>query len=133
MKSVFAVLVFAGITGIVCSAQDLTTIELCRAYRDAWNTSFNDELPHLTVAELMKRSKQIDNCVTQIDKEPNLVGMKYEEALRSVASTRNYLWLSKGYYYELFRRMGEYMVNNRLIDGFLNADNKSRQEQVPKP
>jgi hypothetical protein len=133
MKMVNAVIIFVGITGGICSAQELTTVKLCRAYRDAWNASFNDELPHLTIAELVKRSEQIDNCERQIDREPSLVGMTHEEALVSVVSTRNYLGLSRGYYYELFRRMTEYMENNRLLDGFLNADNKNRQYPVPKP
>ena len=133
MKTVYSVLIFVGIAGAICSAQELTSVKQCRAYRDAWIASFNDELPHLAVATLVKRSKQIDDCKNQIDKEPNLAGMTPMEALESVASTRKYLELSRGYYYELFRRTSEYMEDNGLLDGFLNADDKSRQVSVPKP
>jgi hypothetical protein len=133
MKIVYTVLVLVGITGVICSAQELKTVKQCRTYRDAWNASFNDEIPHLAVADLVHRAEQVDNCVEQVDKEPNLTGLSLAEGLERVASTRNYYQLSRGYYYELFRRMSEYMDKNRLLDGFLDADKNGRQVPVPKP
>ncbi len=133
MKAIQAVLIIVGLTGIICSAQDLKTVKECRTYRDAWNAYFNEEISHLTVAELVHRSQQIDNCLEQIDREPNLTGLSLVEGIERVASTRNYYGLSKGYYYELFRRMTEYMDKNRLLDGFLDADKKGRQVPIPQP
>jgi hypothetical protein len=67
----------------------------------------------------------------QIDKEPNLAGLSQVEGLKRVASTRNYYMLSRGYYYELFRRFSEYMNKNGLLDSFLNTDKNS--SRVPNP
>jgi hypothetical protein len=106
------------------SAQEVTTVAQCRAYREAWVTSADTDIKNLAVRELLHRATQMITCGKEIDTKPLEAGMTYEKALDITISHSSYAILAAGYYQEAFDRAAWYIDKKGLSKEFV-ADDES--------
>jgi hypothetical protein len=99
------------------SAQELTTIEQCRTYRDAWMSSSQDDLKRLPVWELNQRAGQMGDCLL-IDKNSFKAGMATDEVNNIMLGKFRYSTLEAMYYRELFSRAVQFIKMHHLSEAF---------------
>jgi hypothetical protein len=99
-------------------AQELTTTEQCRTYRDAWMSSSQNDLKRLSVWELNHRAGQMADCLS-IDKNSFKSGMTPDEVNNIMLGKFRYSTLEATYYRELFSRAVQFIKKHHLSDAFV--------------
>jgi hypothetical protein len=126
MKRFFVMLLVVMLFGVGCSAQELKTIPACRAYRDAWVTSTDEDTAHLTVKGLLHRADQMMVCGKDIDANPLKAGMTHEEALNEAIRNLGYATVALAYNQEAFNRAAWFIENKHLTHEFITDDENGR-------
>jgi hypothetical protein len=121
---VFSVLVVLVVTA-TSFGQELNTVALCRAYREAWIASADSDVKHLSIKELVHRADQMMTCGKQIDGRPLTAEMTQDDALKTMIENLGYATLSSAYYDEAFHRAAWFIDSKTLMREFLTADGKA--------
>jgi hypothetical protein len=108
--------------GVRCSAQELKTIETCRAYRAAWFTTANDDIKRLSIKELIHRGEQLLSCQRDVDPDPVKAKMTEDEARKTVLEWIVYPQLTAIYYHEALERATWFIDNKGLMAEFIAKD-----------
>jgi hypothetical protein len=116
----------------LCSGQELKTVAECRAYRDAWQTSTQNDSERLPVKELLHRADQMKACGKEIDSNPFKSGMTQDEALNVAIATAGYAILASLYYQEAFTRAAWFIHGKHLTDEFITSDSSGGGTQRRK-
>jgi hypothetical protein len=115
----------------LCSAQEIKTVEACRAYREAWLTSADEDARRLPVRELFQRANQMMTCGKEIDAKPFTVGMSTNDGIKTAIEFSGCAILASLYLQEAFTRASWFIDNKRLTPEFLAAD--SNQKILKRP
>ena len=115
---------------ITCCAQDIKTVDQCRAYREAWNTSTDKDIKTLSVPGLLRRGDQMMACAREIDKHVFTSGDTCDKTLDEAFKTISYSILASMYYQEAFNRIAWFMENKKLSQEFLDAD---KADKIRRP
>jgi hypothetical protein len=103
----------------------LDTVEKCRAYREAWNASAQEDVKTLTVRQLIDRSEQMINCPTRVDVDPLKEGTSAAKAVDEVIRYSSYAILSSAYRQEVIARLTAFLETKRLSRVFILEDESS--------
>jgi len=123
---VIGLLTFAAFLTGSASAQEIKTVATCRAYREAWLTSADKDIPQLSVRELAQRANQMMTCGHTIDTQPFTAGMSMDDAVKRGVEQSGYPILASAYLQEAFTRASWFIDNKRLTPEFLAADSNSK-------
>jgi hypothetical protein len=104
----------------------LDTVEKCRAYREAWNASGQEDVRTLTVRQLLDRSEQMMNCPMRVDVHPLNAEMSTTEALDELTRSPSYAILSSAYQREVIDRLTRFLERKGLSKAFVSEDETSR-------
>lgn len=127
MKTVYLVLLtLAAFSAGPCSAQEIKTVGACRAYREAWYTSVDEDVRRLSVRELVQRANQMMMCGKEIDNQPFTTGMTMDGAVKMGLDQLGYPILSSRYMQEAFNRASWFIENRGLTVEFLAADRNGK-------
>jgi hypothetical protein len=124
VKTYSAVFGLVGLFAVRCSAQEIKTVAECRAHREAWYTSADDDVKRLSVKELLNRAKHMITCGKEIDGKPIKADMAQEEGLNTSINDLGYPVLASTYYQEAFYRAAWFIDKKHLTSEFL-ADDKN--------
>lgn len=100
----------------------LDTVEKCRAYREAWNASADEDIKNLTVRQLLDRSEQMINCARRVDVNPIKPEMTPTSALDVLMGASSYAILSSAYQREVIARLTAFLERKRLLEAFILQD-----------
>jgi len=131
MKAMAAALLVAIAVCAACSAQAIKRIDQCRAYREAWHSSADQDTQHLPVKELVQRAEQMIVCGKEIDAKPVEATMTPSEAVTAVIGHVGYAALAAFYYKEAFNRAAWFIDNKKLTAEFI-ANEKTGKIARPK-
>ncbi len=122
MKFWLMLLALAAFSVVPSFAQEINTVESCRADRQAWITTAEQDFKKLLVAELIQRGDQMIKCAREIDNEPLTAGITYKDALKVMTEHQSYAILTAGYRQEVMMRALWFIDNKRLSSEFTAAD-----------
>ena len=104
------------------SAQEVSTVAQCRAYREAWVTSGDTDIKNLAVRELLQRAEQMMTCGREIDSNPLEPGVTCKDAIDIEIRHSAYAVLAAKYYREAFNRAAWYLDKKGLGKKFVADD-----------
>lgn len=117
------------LSALLCSGQGLKTITECRAYREAWMASAEDDVKHLPVRELLRRTDELMTCAKETDAKPIESGMTQDEAFKALTAHVGYATLALAYSQQAFNRAAWFIDSRNLTHDFITADEKGKIQQ----